>query len=101
MRGQGTLTFEAQIGHRRAAEAWIVRHPDAMILFMGFALDAVRAGRRFGIGALTERVRWETMVAWDGEPFKINNNHRAYIARELIRRRPEIAEYVETRKVQG
>ena len=101
MRGQGTLTFELQVGHRKDAEAWIVRHPDAMILFMGFALKAVRAGRRFGVKALAERVRWETMMGWDGEPFKINNNHVSYIGRELIRRRPELAKYMEIRKVRG
>lgn len=77
---------------RKRAEEWMKAHPQVMQLFESLALDAARRGHTFGIGALTERVRWHYRVEIerDGEEFKINNNYRAYIARELVRRHPEL-----------
>jgi len=97
---QLSLTYEAQVGHERAAAEWMRENPEIMQHFEKLALEAAARDKRFGIGALTEVVRWEINVRWQGE-FKINNNHRAYIARELIRRHPHLERYVETRKVRG
>ena len=78
---------------REAAQRWIAAHPVAMALFRRYALEALERGMPIGIGQLTERVRWE---AWtdgkSGEPFKVNNNHRAYIARHLVREMPDLAD---------
>ena len=84
-------------------KAWVTAHPTVWALFERFALDMLVRRRRFGIGALTERVRWEIQTTWflDAEGYKVNNNHRAYLARDLIGRYPEMAQYLETRKVKG
>jgi hypothetical protein len=66
-----------------------------------FALEKLARRQRFGIAQLVERVRWDVPVAIekDDAGFRLNNNHRAYIARELIEEIPELANLIETRKV--
>jgi hypothetical protein len=88
----------AEHGLRDRSEAWIRNHPDAMALFEKFALQAANAGRRFGIGLLAERIRWEYHIERRDDMFKINNSYRAYIARELVRRHPRLSAFIETRQ---
>jgi hypothetical protein len=83
--------------HDAAAQAWIDANPAVFAIFERFALELAAEGRRFGIGLLTERVRWEVAFVYRRHDWKINNSHRAYIARALIRRHPQLAELVETR----
>jgi len=87
--------------HEAAFNRWLDENPVVMNLFVAFAKERVRTGRRFGIGALTERVRWELALPSDSgsRGYKINNNLRAYIARELIRQVPEVSPFLETRAV--
>jgi hypothetical protein len=54
-------------------------------------------GRKIGIGALTERVRWELSLATTGDEFKINNNHRSFYARLLMVQEPDLAGIFELR----
>lgn len=80
------------------ADKWMDANPSAMALFRRFATEALNAGRRIGIGAITERVRWECAVQTRGsDGFKINNSFRAYIARRLIAETPALAAIIETR----
>lgn len=83
-----------------ATERWIKENPASYELFRKFALEAMtkRKGRKFGIGLIAERVRWEVNVAWDGD-FKVNNSYRAYIARRLIREHPELESCIDLRIV--
>lgn len=93
--GQG---FDARNTHERKARQWMAEHPEAMSLFEELALRASRFGqRKFGVKALAERVRWEFSIERGQDEFKVNNNHVAHIARELIRRRPELAPCIELR----
>lgn len=87
----------------RAYEAWRAANPEAFTLFLRYARQAQRRGRRFGIALLTERVRWEAQMTWskDAQGFKLNNNYRAYIARDLIARLPGLARLIETRTTRG
>lgn len=96
-----TAMFDPSDSHRCRAEAWIEGSPYAMSLFESLALKAAGPNfdRKFGIGLLTERVRWEFSVERRDDEFKVNNNHRAYIARELIRRHPRLAKCIVTRTV--
>lgn len=55
-------------------------------------------GKRIGIGALTERVRWEIAISTDDPEFKINNNFRPFYVRKLIRDHPEWADLFELRR---
>ena len=58
-----------------------------------------RTGRqKVGIGALTERCRWEIALATSDPEFKINNNFRAYYARLLMAREPDLADLFELRR---
>ncbi|MCE5247924.1 hypothetical protein LLG88_13505 [bacterium] len=63
------------------------------------AVAAKATGRgHFGIGALFERLRWWSRFETDGtDPFKLNNNYRAFYARLLMRDYPELAGFFETR----
>jgi hypothetical protein len=81
-----------------AAKKWMDAHPEIYELFKTFAQELVRLKRPFGIGLLTERVRWECATLY-GEDYKINNNYRAYIARALIRDVPELEKYIRFRQV--
>lgn len=72
---------------RTAAEEWMRTNPFAMARFEAYAAQAVASGRkRIGIALLVERVRWYFDIENPGRVFKIPNAHRAYIARELMRR---------------
>ena len=85
---------------RAKAAAWIDANPVAYARFERFALEAARSGRHFGIGLLTERVRWEALVRiqQDEDGYRINNNHRAYIARKLIADHPQLDGLIRFRK---
>lgn len=85
------------------AEQWIADSPRAFALFERFALQMVERGRRFGAKQLAERVRWEVAAQWekDQDGYRLNNNIVAYVARELIRRHPEIELYLETRQIRA
>lgn len=89
--------------YRAKAERWVKEHPHVFALFERFALQMVERGRRFGIGQLAERVRWEVAMSWtkDDDGFRINNNHRAYLARELINRHPKVADFIELRRLRS
>lgn len=66
-----------------------------MELFMRFAREMLERNRRFGIGALTERVRWETSLSYAP---KICNSYRAYIGRRLVELEPALKPLIVTRK---
>ena len=69
------------------------RHPEVWQLFHQFAMEKVNLGfRHYGVSAVMERVRWETDAGGGRkEPFKINNNFRAFYARRFNRMHPEIS----------
>jgi hypothetical protein len=52
------------------AHRWKERHP----------------GRKCGIGMLYEVARWTIEMRTTGEPLKLNNNYRAFYAREIMER---------------
>jgi hypothetical protein len=82
---------------------WARTHPEVLALFRRFAADMAARRRRFGIGLLAERVRWEVHAEWapDAAGFKLNNDYRAYVARDLIADMPELAPLLRTRRVRG
>lgn len=81
---------------RDEADAWISANPVAWDYMVDAARISAANGRRFGIGALCEHVRWQMMA--DGTTdFKLNNNHRAAFARKLIEEVPECEPYITTR----
>ena len=91
--------FAEQERLRRAASDWIRANPDAFALFERFALEMAALKRRFGMKALTERVRWEVARSWekDADGFKLNNIYTAPYARLLMANEPELAGFFVTR----
>jgi hypothetical protein len=75
------------------------KNPHVMDLFRKFAREKLLVQKRFGIGALTERVRWECSFNHEGEEYKVCNNHRAYIARRLITEIPDLDGLIRLRAV--
>jgi len=70
-----------------------LRHPQVYEMLVRFAREwrARRGdGAVVGIGLLWERVRWEVYLNYDNETFKACNNHRAYYARLLMERNPDL-----------
>ena len=51
-----------------------------------------RTGRhKLGIATLFERARWEIALATTDADFKLNNSYRAYYARLIMRREPDLS----------
>ena len=82
------------IGRNYRAEAleWIRTHPEGWQLLVELALIRARMGRRFAMKALVARARWDASnnLFTPAGGYKLNNNHTAYLARELARLYPEI-----------
>lgn len=77
-------------------------NPGVYEIFKRFAHKALLSGRQhFGVSAVWERLRWETMIETQGDEFKLNNNHRAYYARMYMRDFPAAAGFFRTRCVRG
>lgn len=81
-------------------EQWRDANPKIMSLYRRFALQLMAHKVKFSISLLTERVRWECAVRGTGV-FKVNNNYRAYIARDLAQQIPDLDKFIETRRVIG
>ncbi|MBO9524307.1 MAG: hypothetical protein J7518_22445 [Nocardioidaceae bacterium] len=54
-----------------------------------------------GMKALFERLRWESGIRTEGDPYCLNNNWTAYYARLLIERRPEWASAFRLRELKS
>lgn len=71
---------------------WIYHkeNPHIFDLYLRFARELRKSGRRhYGIGCITERIRWHVAVETKGEDFKMGNNHRSCYARLLCIMYPE------------
>ena len=83
---------------RAVAHEWMRAHPVALSLLRKYAGELVAAGvGRFGVALLWERLRYDTVIdrglvngGGDGGGVKLPNNHRAYVAREMVRLWPEL-----------
>ena len=85
-------------------EAWLEVNPWVLDQLERLADELVEAGvSRFGVKALVERLRWDWTVAraTTGEPWRLNNSFTSRLARRLIERRPDLASFIETRKLRA
>ncbi|MDO8357256.1 MAG: hypothetical protein Q7U76_12770 [Nitrospirota bacterium] len=87
----------------RAYRKWRDSNQKAYDLYVRFAKEALHCGKRFSISLLTERIRWEAKMTMgkDEEGYRINNNFRAYLARDLMEQCPELIGIIETRTIRG
>jgi len=84
---------------RMETERWLASNPEVAQLFLRFARELAARRRPFGIGLITERVRYECAISTSPSKFKINNNWRSYISRWLIAQDPRLEEWISFREV--
>ncbi len=105
MSEQTAFRFEDDSPLRRRYEAW--RQTEAgettYALCRRYALEKLERGQAFGIAALFERVRWDAPVRIEKDEtgYRLNNDFRSLIARELIREIPGLANLIETREMRS
>lgn len=81
-----------------AALAFHQRNPHVLQEIARVALRVKRAGRkRWSVNAAFEVVRYNADVTTDHRTYKLNNNHRAFYARWLMRDVPELKGFFATR----
>lgn len=61
-------------------------------------LIKARGYQQYGIGAIWEILRFKALET-TGYPYKLNNNLRAYYARTIMTREPDLAGFFSTRAV--
>lgn len=86
------------------ALAFIALNPRVWELFVKFTKEVIASGHaHYAVDGIFHRIRWETDVATrfagtaEGQPLKLNNNHRAYFARKFHEDFPEHAGFFRTR----
>jgi len=83
---------------RKECQRFHRAHPEVWTLFVSFAFEKIRLGyTHYGVGAVIERVRWETSGGASRPDFKINNNFRAFYARRFAKVFPEHKDFFRTR----
>jgi hypothetical protein len=83
---------------RKECAAFHRAHPEVWSLFVGFAFEKIRLGyTHYGVGAVMERVRWETSSGGSSPEFKVNNNFRAFYARRFAKAFPQHRDFFRTR----
>lgn len=86
-----------------AAEKFEVFHTEnprvyTLLVVLARQWVATTGRHKIGIGALTERVRWEIAITTNDPDFKINNNFRAYYARLIMRNEADLADIFDLRR---
>jgi len=78
---------------------WHKQNPHVWEMFEKYTFQAISAGYdHYSVNAIFERIRWHTDIETKGDPFKINNNHRAYYARYFHYMYPEFDGFFRTRE---
>ncbi len=83
-----------------AALAFHRRNPHVLQEIAKVCLRVQHTGRtRWSINAAFEVVRYNAAITTDGRTYKLNNNHRAWYARWLMRDFSELSHFFSTREV--
>lgn len=88
--------------HQQNFDAWVHTPQGGQVanLFIRLAIGCRRRGVRVGTRAIWERIRWHYNVRKvQGEPYKLNDHHHAYMARFAMERVEELRGYFEIREV--
>jgi hypothetical protein len=74
-------------------EAFHRNNPDVYDTLVALARQWKRSTGKhaLGIAALYERVRWEIQIATNDPDYKLTNSYRAYYARLIMAREPDLA----------
>lgn len=97
--GTGTSRGISRVWQQRAAE-FHLKNPQVYEALVGYARQMREAGHeRVGIELLWNRMRWDWMLETDhGDDFKLNQNFKAWYARRIMEREPDLAGIFETRR---
>jgi hypothetical protein len=98
---QPDLPFDRTIQER--FEEFHAAHPEVYTYLLALAREVRHKGyKRYGIGALWERLRWHFQIEEAlGEDFKLNNDFRSRYARKLMQEQPELDGFFEIRELQA
>lgn len=97
---QPTLFDPFEHPHRRAYQAFIEENGWVLTRLADMALGLKHRGHHhYGIAALVEALRYEYAMTNDpSSDWKINNNYRAFFARDLMNLYPDLDGFFETRR---
>jgi hypothetical protein len=103
MSSQRVLQFESRV--ELAFREWIAgpdgRRVEAEAVRRARAVRA-RGLEHFGVAAIFESIRYDWTVGLLGdEDYRLNNNHRSFMARHLMREYPDLAGLFELRMLRG
>lgn len=74
-------------------------HPGVFTKFVEFAEQVRARGKtRYSADAILHRIRWWSDVERQSGEYALNNNWTSYLARRLMRERPEFDGFFETRE---
>ena len=90
-------------------QAFHDEHPEVWRLFVKFTNNVIEAGfKNYSANAIFERIRWEVDVTraplrryvaeQNRQPFKLNNNYRAFYARRFHKMYPRYDGFFRTRE---
>ncbi len=84
-------------------DRWLALNPWVLDELERLADERIGDGvPRFGVKALVERLRWDwSKGRTEGDHWRLNNSYTSRLARRLIERRPEFADYIETRELKA
>lgn len=100
---QQTL-FATETAWERKFREFHAKNPQVYVALVRFAREAKARGRnKIGIELLINRVRWELFMNTrdDHSDFKINNNYKAYYARLIMEREPDMKTMFNTRELRS
>lgn len=90
--------YEKGMNMREKFLAFHEANPQVARRIAKMALDLQRKGFRvYGIAALFEVMRFDYNLTTDGDPFKLNNNYRAFYARLIMDKMPKLDGFFRTR----
>lgn len=69
-------------------EAWHAANPHVADALEVLAAAWLENHEHVGMGALYERLRWESGIQTEGDAYKLNNSYRAFHSRVLLDRHP-------------
>lgn len=92
---------ETDYGHcmsrLRAFCGWCRANPRLIEAIEDYALNEASQGKKFAVKAIVEWIRWHDYVDDSGQPVKLSNDYAPMLARMLIRKYPQVREYIEIR----
>lgn len=94
-----TPTYDKGLSHLERYRLWVNANPWVIDAFEQLAEDELANGaRKIGVKYLAEVLRWHHNRAMKTADFYLNNNHTAFVARDLLARRPEWASHIDLRE---